>query len=119
MKGIAIAVETIVYLILAVTVMTVALMFFLSQGGKAQTDFEIEAARSSACASYQYYDPQCTNTDSAKIPKQIQKDLNTACAKYSERRNLELRCVSGAETIGDIKCVQQCCLACPQPKGKT
>jgi len=113
MKGIAIAVETIVYLILAVTVMTVALMFFLSQGGKAQTDFEIEAARNSACAAYQYFDPGCTSPSSAT--PDVKKAVSDACKKYSDRRGIGLVECNNPD---DVTCVQRCCLACPQPKGR-
>ena len=59
MKGVSIAMETIIYIILAIIVLTVLLYFLTSQAGPAQTRVELENQRNTLCGKYVKYDPTC------------------------------------------------------------
>ncbi|MBI3190711.1 hypothetical protein HYZ41_03330 [archaeon] len=107
MKGVSIALETVVYIILAVIVLTVLLYFLTSQAGPAQVSVNDERTRTTLCGKYVYYDYSCT--DSSKVEKDVPNptilnELTVICKKLE----------SACNTFEQQKCIQRCCrLFCP------
>jgi hypothetical protein len=117
MKGISIAIETVVYLILAVTVLSVSLFFFLSQAGPAQDQYTLEANRDRYCMTYVSMDFSCEGKGTDPVPgasMELRTKIGTACNEMARRFGFPYEC-NGAATL---KCIQQCCITCPQ-KGTT
>ena len=65
MKGVSLAIETIIILILAVSVLTVLLFFLRSQVGPAQDTATLLREQTSACSAYVGADPACTDATDA------------------------------------------------------
>lgn len=111
MKGMAIAIETIIYLILAVTVLSVLLIFFLTQAGPSQDQFKLEADRNRYCGSYVSQDFTCAGKDGKPV-EGVQADLadkiRTTCIELNRRFNFAYKC-----TGDPLACIQSCCLTCP------
>jgi hypothetical protein len=111
MKGISIAIETIIYLILAVVVLSVLLMFFTTLGGQSQHQVQMEYQRNQRCGQYTMYDTKCESVEN-NFPKNIQgrgkilEELAKAC-KYLQFD----QCNSDTATI---ECIKNCCLGCPK-----
>lgn len=109
MKGISIAMETIVYVILAVMVLSVLLFFFTSMGGQSQNEVQMRSKAIQACGIYTTYDTKCEST--SKLPTNIQnreqilKDIGEACKflRYDQ-------CNADTATI---ECIKNCCINCP------
>lgn len=108
MKGISIAMETIVYIILAVMVLTILLFFLTSQASPAQTMTELQNKRTQFCGRYTQYDSRCDRLDQVRdVPDMVTtvRELLTTCGK------LEIpQCGAGGN---DQNCIQLCCLMCP------
>ncbi len=108
MKGVSIALETIIYIILAVMVLTVLLFFFTSQASPAQNRVELENKRAQLCGKYIQYDNRCDQISRAQsdpIGVDVATDLLSVCSKLDVRR-----CGAGGN---DQDCIQYCCLECP------
>jgi hypothetical protein len=108
MKGISMAIETIIYIILAVTVLTVLLLFFTKTGGDSQTQVELQAKRNIYCSTYTSADPMCARQGTYANGKEIFS--GTEKTKFSDV------CVKlkAAGCPGD-KCFASCCaLFCPK-----
>ena len=107
----AIAMETVVYLILAVTVLSVALFFFLSVGGQPKHQFELEAQRSRFCGAYTLIDFECKGKDDKPVEtdKDILEGIGSACFELN-RMNVGYYpdCVGSAS----LECIKKCCLTC-------
>ena len=109
-KGIAIAMETIVYIILAVLVLAILLYFLTSQAGPAQSEAELQLARAELCLDYTAYDSTCENPN--KIP-------SNAVTKKNKNLLAELfrvcKAISGTRCSGQLTpaCIQTCCFVCP------
>ena len=106
-KGMAIATDTVVYIILAVVVLTVLLFWFNSEAGRTQTRTDLISDQTRLCSQYTGVDPTCAGSGSqpktfAEVSKLIKtcKDLKT----YTY-------CNSGSN---NLYCVQQCCFTCPK-----
>lgn len=121
MKGIALAIETIVFIILAVTVLTVLLFFFTSMGGQSQHEFELQQRRHQFCGKYASIDPKCEQKgfdkvkayDQGKPDKdQILKNIADACV------GLKLYPQHCSGTTATLPCVQACCIQCPIKPGE-
>ncbi len=116
MKGISIAIETVVYLILAVTVLSVALFFFLSQAGPAQDQYTLEAKRDRYCMTYVSMDFSCAGGKDGRpvagANADLLKNIGDACSEMKRRFGFPYECNGPA----DLKCIQQCCITCPQKK---
>ncbi|MEK6888297.1 MAG: hypothetical protein AABX14_05115 [Candidatus Aenigmatarchaeota archaeon] len=112
MKGISMAIETIIYLILAILVLSVLLLFFLSQATPPQDQFALEAKRNSACGAYTIRDFRCAGKDNNPFPSgDIPTKIQTACQELTRRFNGGYDdCESGPS----LKCIQQCCMTCPK-----
>jgi hypothetical protein len=97
MKGISIAMESIVYIILAVLVLTVLLYFFTSQAGPAEDRFNLEQKRSSLCGQYSRQDISCS--DISRVAAPVVDELVEVCGRLKEKD-----CPNNRQ-----KCVQSCC----------
>ena len=98
MKGVAIALETIVYLILAVTVLTVLLYFFTSQANPAQNRLELLRQQQDGCLSF------------AKQQKSCQ-DITFPQAAQLEKTCKALNDFQSCRTGGIDQCFRECCRA--------
>jgi len=110
MKGVSLAIETIIYLILAVTVLTILLYFFLSQASPVETEFELRQKQATLCGRYVNVDPKCEGDGTnPKGDAAVISELVKTCEKlgidpsYCPTQNLH--------------CIQVCCNVCPtKPK---
>jgi hypothetical protein len=121
MKGVAIAIETVIYLILGVTVLSIALFFFLSQAGPAQDQYKLEADRNRFCGTYVSIDFQCKGGDTssgvhASASPEVLAGIAKACGELARRQGFNYQC-QGQQTA-NLQCIQSCCFTCPQ-YGKT
>jgi hypothetical protein len=104
MKGISLAIETIIFIILAVTVLSVLLLFFTKTGGSSQTRVELEANRNIYCGNYISGDLQC-KTDGKSITVLDTKKFSETCGKLG---------VKGCPAISP-ECFSACCgIVCPK-----
>ncbi|MBI4896186.1 MAG: hypothetical protein HY832_01425 [Candidatus Aenigmarchaeota archaeon] len=103
MKGISIAIETIVYIILAVTVLSILLFFFTSQAGPSRRDLDYQRIRNQYCGVYANQNPTCDQAKDAKLTDEITK-IKDAC------KNLKI-----CTTQPDHECILNCCIFCPKP----
>lgn len=102
MKGVAIAIETVIFIILAVLVLTILLFFFTSQSGPAQQEITLQRERAEVCGRIATHDPKCT--DFAGVEGMDGLTDNTCV-------NLKL-CTAGMD---DASCVKKCCTVfCPK-----
>ncbi len=106
MKGISIAMETIVYIILAVLVLTILLYFFTSQAGPAQDRTRLEEQRSNLCGLYSQQDVNCNNMNA--VDASTRTSLLGVCGKLTEPS-----CAAG-QNYDAQKCIQNCCFTCPR-----
>jgi len=115
MKGVALAIETIIYIILGVTVLTVLLFFFTQMGGQSQHEFEMQQTRHQWCGTYSQYNPTCEksihDTHFSGATSDTKKDeilskIGSAC------KGLNIPyCTSNTASF---QCIQSCCLHCPE-----
>lgn len=114
MKGISMAIETIVYLILAITVLSVLLFFFLSQAGPSQDQFKLEADRNRYCSSYVSKDLACAGKGGSPVTD-VQSDIvnkiKTTCLELNRRFNFNY---CQGDKAGDLECIRDCCITCPK-----
>jgi hypothetical protein len=112
MKGISIAIETVIYLILGVTVLSITLFFFLSQAGPAQDQYTLEANRNRFCGAYVTLDFECKGTGGhvVQIDQSVLKGIGTACKELSRRNIYPNPCTD----VADLRCIQSCCFTCPK-----
>ncbi|KHO47683.1 MAG: hypothetical protein QT00_C0002G0343 [archaeon GW2011_AR5] len=117
MKGVSLAIETIIYLILAVLVLMVLIGFFLTQAGPAQDQYALEAKRNSLCGAYVTNDFSCAGTGgnpvAAASPSVVQ-NIATTCAELNRRFGSAYRCTTSS-TSGSaaLDCIRSCCITCP------
>ena len=114
MKGMSMAIETIIYLILAITVLSVLLLFFLTQAGPAQDQYTLEANRNRFCGAYAVKDFACVGkdgTNAVDIDPKVLSGIGTACGELTRRFNAGYTDCSGSASL---KCIQECCLTCTQ-----
>ena len=115
MKGVSIAIETIVYLILAITVLSVLLLFFLTQAGPAQDQYTLESKRQSACGAYVSVDFACNGvggqpkTGPGGVQNKVLTDIGTACSELNKRFSFAYKCDGAA----NLECIKSCCITCP------
>ncbi|MDI6721521.1 MAG: hypothetical protein QMD85_03960 [Candidatus Aenigmarchaeota archaeon] len=108
-KGVSLAIETIVFIILAVLVLTILLYFFTSQSGPAQQQVDLQRQRNQYCGEVVYKVPDCdetkitSDTELSGDPDKPYDKLKDVCDKL----NL---CPSG----GGSKCAKDCCIFCPK-----
>ena len=115
-KGISIAIETIIYLILGITVLSVLLFFFLTQAGPAQDQFRLEADRNRYCGSYVSKDLLCKGSGGkvVSIGPEVLNGIGTACGELNRRFNFDYKeCSPGSPA--SLTCIKNCCLTCPKP----
>jgi len=116
-KGISIAIETIIYLILGITVLSVLLFFFLTQAGPAQDQFRLEADRNRYCGSYVSKDLLCkgSNSGPVKIGAEVLEGIGKACGELNMRFNFNYKGCDSPGSPAGLECIKNCCLTCPKP----
>ncbi len=107
MKGISIAIETIIFIILAVTVLSVLLLFLTGVGGPPQLRVQWEAQRTTMCFTYASIDPSCSQANPTFDDK---ANLVAVCKK------LEVgECTGKVGPTTDSACLKACCkMNCPK-----
>ena len=109
MKGVSLAIETIIILILAVSVLTVLLFFLRSQVGPAQDTATLLREQTSACSAYVGADPACT--DATDATQESRTKLATACKGLYRQGGSYSACSGGSPTP---ECIKACCRSfCP------
>ncbi|MBI2172918.1 MAG: hypothetical protein HYT73_01760 [Candidatus Aenigmarchaeota archaeon] len=104
MKGVSLAIETVVFIILAVLVLTILLFFFTSQSGPAQQEISLQRQRAEICGRIATADPKCENFNGI-----TSSDLNDLTDKVCVGIKL---CTAGED---DAACVKKCCtIFCPR-----
>jgi hypothetical protein len=108
MKGVSLAIETIIVIILAVSVLTVMLFFFRSNYTPAETIVQLITKQNNACSGYVFYDYDCDGESNTRqtIPASILQDIAKACDGLNNQRGDYPSC-AGAST--DNACVKECC----------
>src|SRR3989338_6783104 len=99
MKGVSLAIETIIYLILAVLVLMVLITFFLTQAGPAQDQYTLEAKRNSLCGAYVTNDFSCAGSGGnpvSSISPSVVQNIATTCAELNRRFGSAYRCTAGS-----------------------
>ncbi len=106
-KGVAIAIETVIFIILAVLVLTILLFFFTTQSGPAQQQISLQRERNEICSAIATKDPKCEDMTGIQSTIGAKKmgDLRTACNTLS--------LCSTTDSAKD--CIQKCCIFCPKP----
>lgn len=123
-KGMSLAIETIIILIIALTVFTALTYFFNLEFGKGQDTVKLLNGQTQWCGAYARQDSKCTQTgyDAMKTSKEGQETLKMLtfyCGRIQGYSNCQNRC----STFGDPsqckieatkECVFDCCtLYCP------
>lgn len=113
MKGISIAIETIVYLILAVAVLSVLLPFFLMNATPGITQIELERQKNEYCTGYATNDPTCTGKNGNPVDtvkQDVINNIRTTCLELNRHFSFSYKC------DGDmLTCIKNCCnIACPK-----
>lgn len=107
-KGIAIATDTIVYIILAVIVLTVLLYFLTRYGGEGESRARLELDRGTQCGILTQYDRDCDEKVDIQGEDAKYNDAQTKLAEICKKLNVP-KC-SGSK---DFACFRNCCLTCP------
>ena len=118
MKGISLAIETIIILILAVTVLSVLLFFFRENVNPAQDTVKYMQMQTNACSGYVSYNPRCVNEELLDNTARTELDsteikarIGEACKALNKIRGNYPACSGGS---GDMTCIRQCCKTfCP------
>jgi|SRR3989344_939190 len=120
MKGIALSIETIIVLILAVAVMGVLLFYFGSTTTPIITTTQLITEKESKCSQYIQLDSSCSGKYAGGSQKSIETNTNNAktlkteivnkCRELEKRGQGPVVC----KTNDEIKCLQQCCTICPK-----
>ena len=111
LKGMSLATDTIVYLVLAVLVLTVLLFFFTKNSGEGVDATQLQLDRGRYCSTYIQFDMDCDGsigTDegpSNKVFTDEQEKLTKICPK-----------INPAACTGQLTntCLQSCCFVCPK-----
>ncbi len=98
-KGISLAIETIIFIILAVLVLSVLLGFLFGPGWQAQNAIEQQRQKTSICIAYTIKSPTCTS-DGSDV-----KDIDIL-ADICGPKKLNAAGCSGSR---DAKCFAECC----------
>jgi len=117
MKGMSLALETIVVLILSITVLTVLSFFFNKQFGEGATTIDLLSGQREACSAYVAQNQKCSAAGHSLVKNDVLVKLNYYCGKIGNYRDcLATTCTdpSKCTKIVDDSCASQCCkLYCP------
>ena len=101
-KGISLAIETIIFIILAVTVMSVLLLFFTKTGGEAQTRVDQEKDRIINCGRWTTQKPLCDSADKNQLTNLDVDKFIALCKKLDTPA-----CTQTGKT--SLECLKACC----------
>ncbi|MBI4170133.1 MAG: hypothetical protein HY514_00420 [Candidatus Aenigmarchaeota archaeon] len=110
MKGVSLAIETIIFIILAVTVLSVLLLFLTGTGGPAQDRVALESNRNIICGDYVRAVPLCDNDGSGSKIKDLNK-LKDICIKLGAA-NPQGKTPAAKDPCGQSGQVEECYAAC-------
>ena len=122
MKGISLALETIIVLILAITVLTVLSFFFTKQFGQGQTTIELLNGQREACSAYVRQNSKCTSETHRSVDTSNKDNVLGKLTYYCGRLEGHTDCPNKCRDADPAKCkdkasyncVIQCCsLYCP------
>jgi hypothetical protein len=112
MKGIAIAMETIVYIILAVLVLGILIYFLTSQAGPVIRDSELQQKRAEYCSEYISHDPNCDNPNSESVKNVITVDGKGNLVNLLTTQVCPKIPGAGCSLTDAKTCIQNCCFVC-------
>ena len=92
MKGISLAIETIIVLIIAVTVLTVLLMALNMQGGPVFDRLKLERERTDKCGTYAFKDGGKCDTEPTPELVEICKKLDVKICGIAIDTNIAINC---------------------------
>ena len=111
-KGISLAIDTTIIIILAVVVLAVLIGIFFLVAGPTQDEFKARLTQSQVCGAYRNVDIDCDGkeySNYAKDNENLLKELATACTTLK---------ISGCSGTADIRCIKACCPGCGAAKAK-
>lgn len=114
MKGVSLAIETIIVIILAVTVLTVLLYFFRSTQGPAEDAIKLLRLQTNACSAYVFYDERCTGNIIDETLRnqlsnsQILQNIASACSGLSRQHGGDYPGCANQNTASP-QCIKECC----------
>lgn len=125
LKGVSLSIETIIVLILAISVMGVLLYYFNSTTGPPINEAKLLADISNKCSDYAMLDPKCNGSfgslsgerksDAEKKAAPVKTEVLILCKKFAEVSKKVLYNVCKSEKDDDkYKCLQICCPFCPR-----
>ena len=100
MKGMALAIETIVVIVIAVLVLVALIAFFLGVFPGGQQQVELISRQTSLCSQYIREDPDCNSPDDVKN-YDLKLELSDVCSQLNHP------CSRGSSA--DAVCVSNCC----------
>lgn len=121
-KGVSLALETVIVLILAITVLTVLTFFFNKQFGESSSTIDLLNGQRDACAAYVRQDSRCSQEGYSKVSslstkefKDILLKISYYCGKQQGYRYCSCTSSDWANCKAASKeCVFECCqLVCP------
>jgi len=106
MKGITFAIETILVLVLSVTVLSILLFFWLQSGNPSLEETDLIRQQNSYCSAYVLsYDPSCSGRPSDGY-QNVVKQLGKVCSKLNDIRLSYPSCAGKENTDGRIDFVE-------------
>ncbi|MBI5133612.1 MAG: hypothetical protein HZA83_02765 [Thaumarchaeota archaeon] len=115
MKGISLSIETIIILVLAITVLTVLLMFFTSTEAPVENKIKLLNEQRELCYKYVETDQKCAGKDGKNEAPVTGVNVNLNIDKLLDTCNkLETqKCGKKGDTLSDdrekLTCIQNCC----------
>ncbi len=112
MKGISLAIDTTIIIILAVVVLAVLIGIFFLVAGPTGDTFKAELTRNSNCNAYRNVDAECNSQKKYEEFKgnsnneNLLKELNKAC------NTLKKPSCSASDTPAGLQCIKACCIGC-------
>jgi hypothetical protein len=100
MKGVSLAMETIVVIVIAVLVLVALIAFFLGVFPGAESQTQLVARQTNLCGIYIHDDPDC-NSPSDVTNYEVKKELAEVCS--------ELGYPCTENSLADAVCVSHCC----------
>lgn len=108
MKGISLAVESIVIFIIAAAVLAILLYFFMTTANPSINIIQLKGEQTKWCNSYTTNDPNCD--ESGFVDVTIQDELANVCERLNTVEGGFDQCTG----VFNIDCVKQCCKSfCP------
>ena len=117
MKGVALPIETIVIISLAIIVLVALLMFFTGIFGPSAELVKLKSEQSTWCSSYHQSNPNCDEDGhNNNVGDDIKKALARICTRLNSLEGGYPACIYGEDEPAGLACAQECCkMFCGEP----